>query len=1024
MKINKLTLCNIGPYVSTHVLDFNMLDNSLFLITGATGAGKTYIFDSICFALYGSSSGGMREPKDFLSKYCSKKDKGYVSLDFEIHNKKYNITRVLKQGLDHGNPVIKYECLLKLENGEVITKLNEVKAKINEILGLTLEQFKMVMLIAQGDFYSLINSDSNERQKILRTILNTNKLALFSTNLSDMSRELKNKCSSSLDSIKAIKERFDFDCEFLTYIKGDVLTSNIIKDINLEIINEYNELEKIKNDINKLDKEYEELNVRHSNALSNNTNLELYNNQKKNYLDILSDSDKYKKIENNYDLAIKRNEIYRMFKDYESELNRNNDYLNTINKNKNIINDNTSKLDDLKIKLDKAKNDSLTTSSLEVKKSELLKTIKCINRFNELKNDISLLEKTRNSLKDEINGYNESKIPLLNKIEELTKIATNPSKDSELLDLLTKKNNASDKYKTLEGKIFIINDYLSRINNLKLLDSDLFKARNELNKQKDKLNNYEQEYFKSIAGILAANLTQDSPCPVCGSIHHPNIAKIEGDVSKEELDKLKMLVEYYNTNYNNKKDSFLAFSESTKAVKKNIEDLLECEVDESNVSKTYLNKLKLLSSNLLDVTNKYDEVKKYEDARKSSISDINSLNGKIKLIDDDIASLSQKLNKANEEISSKNGELASLNINDFDLNSINLQINDINKKIILLNNNLENSTNDYNLINNLMIEAKAIIDTTMISYNKSNILLKELKDIYEQKLVEYNFISIDEVMNNLISLDELNNIKASIDNYKNNLSNSLYLLNKYISLGYDKLNLIDLNSIFNEIENVRNLKKELSEKGSILNSKYLKNKNNLDDLIAENSKSEDLYKKYLEISELSDVANGNLSGVRIDFETYYQKQVFDQIIKVASYKYNKMTNGRFYLISGNPKDLKSKAGLEIAVKDNFNGEVRPVASLSGGESFQASMALALAFAEIISARCGGVELNSMFIDEGFGTLDSEMLENTKKILLEIGNSTNRRIGIISHIEELERSISSKVIVKKTDKGSSFVIKND
>ncbi|UKI50114.1 MAG: hypothetical protein L6U99_01215 [Clostridium sp.] len=146
---------------------------------------------------------------------------------------------------------------------------------------------------------------------------------------------------------------------------------------------------------------------------------------------------------------------------------------------------------------------------------------------------------------------------------------------------------------------------------------------------------------------------------------------------------------------------------------------------------------------------------------------------------------------------------------------------------------------------------------------------------------------------------------------------------------------------------------------------------------------------------------------KISFEVYYQLQIFDEILKVANFKFNKMSNGRYELLPGKPKGGNGQIGLEIDVLDLYNGQRRPVSGLSGGESFQASMALALAFSEIIEVKAGGVELNSMFIDEGFGTLDSEMLDNTKKTLLDVGMQTNRRIGIISHIAELERSISSK-----------------
>ena len=234
-----------------------------------------------------------------------------------------------------------------------------------------------------------------------------------------------------------------------------------------------------------------------------------------------------------------------------------------------------------------------------------------------------------------------------------------------------------------------------------------------------------------------------------------------------------------------------------------------------------------------------------------------------------------------------------------------------------------------------------------------------------------------------------------------------------------------IEEIFEEEKNKSSfIYNEANDKYSNNYSNYNMNKKSFDEVTKLSKESTKILSEYNEIESLYNVASGKISGNRVSFEVYYQLQIFEEILKFASYKFNKMTDGRYELLRGAPKGGNGQIGLEIDVRDLYNGEVRPVSGLSGGESFQASMSLALAFSEIIQMKAGGVELNSMFIDEGFGTLDNEMLDNTKKTLLEIGESTNRKIGIISHITELERSIPSKIIVTKSDKGSSFVIKNE
>ena len=134
-------------------------------------------------------------------------------------------------------------------------------------------------------------------------------------------------------------------------------------------------------------------------------------------------------------------------------------------------------------------------------------------------------------------------------------------------------------------------------------------------------------------------------------------------------------------------------------------------------------------------------------------------------------------------------------------------------------------------------------------------------------------------------------------------------------------------------------------------------------------------------------------------------------------KFFKMTNGRYKMVKSSSFSKKSQSGLDIDVLDFYSGEYRSASTLSGGETFQASLSLALSLAEIIQTKSGGIELNSMFIDEGFGTLDKENLELTKKTLLEVAKSSSRIIGIISHVEDIEKSIPNKLLIEKTENGS-------
>ena len=182
---------------------------------------------------------------------------------------------------------------------------------------------------------------------------------------------------------------------------------------------------------------------------------------------------------------------------------------------------------------------------------------------------------------------------------------------------------------------------------------------------------------------------------------------------------------------------------------------------------------------------------------------------------------------------------------------------------------------------------------------------------------------------------------------------------------------------------------------------------------------------YQTLSSLSDTANGELRGrQKIAFEQYVQIVFFRQIIREANKRFQTMTDGRYLLLrreeAGN---LRSQSGLELDVLDHYTGRVRSVQSLSGGESFKASLALALGLADVVQQHAGGIQLDTVFIDEGFGTLDRESLGQALRILDELAGSS-RLAGIISHVEELKERIGRKIIVQRGNAGSTVILSRE
>lgn len=1030
MKLIKLTIANIGPYKGEHIIDFNMLNNSLFLITGPTGSGKSYIFDAICYAVYGRTSGDNREINDLKSKYASIKDLAYVILEFEYHNKKYIIRREPKQLKQNQKKTdgeykvkeVNASAILTMPNGDVIAK--NVDKKMEEIIGLSYDQFKMTMMIAQGDFYSLINADTKEREEIFRKILNTEKLNEFSDKLASAFKEQNDEINKIEGSISTARASFNFGDELDDKIKNDVeILSSIIPLIanRLEADkNKLDELNGIAENNNKLLMK-EKLNL--NNARINNDNVNSYKEALKGYEELLAQKDNFNELDFKINKAKEASKIIDANKKCNDLKLKAQKYL----KLAEILFEDKNNLAKILVQKQndccKIPNINADNKKISEEIANLKKDINELDNFNENITKYEDLIKVKNGLNEDIEKLNKQYSNNKLAIEEINK-KLGVSYDEEInncnLEIQRIKN---EKNKILEYKDSV-SSYINKTKEYITSINDVEKLGRKVNEAKNDCLEYETKYHKSIAGILAKDLLDNKPCPVCGSIHHPNKAILVEEISKAKLDELKNKEKIAIDNYNKANLKLQQISTETTSLKTSLDKILS-DYNIDNIASLYQDSIKKfdnLSAPLEEKLNSLNECKMEQSRQKVKADELAIENEKIL---EKISTKQNALVKNEGDASRIDGEIKA-----------NEHLKGKDKNLLLkreqsLQNEYEENNKNIERLNKELGEAMAKVSENEASIKGNSKLINENEIELDEASKELNNLFASSSINNLeeatrFYLDEmkLKELDSRTSKYKIDISVKESLIDQYKNKGYDKLQILNLDKIQNK---VNNLEKELNDSNKVcqeFNSKYALNENAYKTLLRLQSENEQKLIEYNEVKDLYEVAAGKINGRKISFEVYYQLQIFDEILKVASFKFNRMSNGRYELLPGKPKGGNGQIGLEIDVLDLYNGQRRPVSGLSGGESFQASMALALAFSEIIEIKAGGVELNSMFIDEGFGTLDSEMLDNTKKILLDVGKQTNRRIGIISHIAELERSISSKIVVSKSDKGSSFKIINE
>lgn len=1042
MRIKKIIISAFGPYADKQELDFETkLDGkNMFVITGNTGAGKTTIFDAINFALYGEASGSDREGKSLRSDFAEPTTPTEVELWFSLRGQDYYIKRSPQyfrakqrgEGFTESKPYAEIKLKDKTVSGP-----KEVTRLVEEILGITCDQFKQLVMIPQGEFKKLLNSDSDKKEEIFRKIFGTK---IFS----DIQQNIKSEANSLKKSIEIVQRDREnriraFSCrsgedELNNLISNKDLNVNLILDLFNISINKDMEDEKLikenlsntNDEINNISKELvlaKEVNKKLESLEKYKSEVEKLNFLKSEYklkedklklakkaVTALAYEEKYeekKKSLSKVKEALKLSEAN--LSKHSAELEKAEAIFKEENNKEPLKNELVKKLDEIEKLKEKSLNYESNKGKLEVLKSQskdVNDRIISINKSIEQNNNVikilsAELEKI-NKLKDELNKLSIDEINCNNREEKLSKLMASLNKS---IKEKLRHEKGSDFYEKANK------DYIDKKGTYERLE-DIFR--------------------RNVAGILAKDLLEGEGCPVCGSTHHPSLAVLEvesinEEVVKEakrvteeayerrdkyyrELTKIKAEIDSLKNDYIN--PLFLEiFNEESK------EDLNYC------ISKVIQSK-KLNDEELKIVKGKKDEVEKEiskEDDKTSKRQELEKLNETLRV----------ELKSKNNELVIKEGEVKSqeANLDNIikDFNGEIRTIETLNKEEIQVKTNLEKIKEAYLKAESKLNSIKSIFNQE--SGNKASLenMIKSSEEelsasleLFKNKVMELGFGGYNDYSENKISQDEIESLENDINQFNMKLSNAekIYNLSLEECKGLTNINLESIEVSLAEKNKEKNIE-EAKEKEIYL--RINQNSKILDECLKFNKSIKSEEEKYKNVGKLAKIINGD-NPRKISFERYVLAAYFEDIISAANIRFSQMTCNRFELLRKEELGDKRKGqGLDLEVFDNYTGKSRDVKTLSGGESFKASLSMALGLADVVQSYSGGIQLDTMFIDEGFGTLDPESLDAAIECLVDLQDD-GRIVGVISHVQELKDRIEVKLEVSSTNKGSKAVFK--
>lgn len=1043
MRPLKLTMSAFGPYKAKQEIDFTKLkQRNIFLITGPTGAGKTTIFDGISFAIFGKASGSDRDGENLRSDFADINTLTYVELEFELKGKKYYIKRIPKQlkkrARGEGFTEQKSEVELKYQGAsgtKIISGVSDVNDSISSILGISYDQFRQIIMIPQGEFRELLTSDSQKREDILQKIFGTQSYRKIQEILKDMANLLRNEAENLKNRREENIKKIDYADNLIFKNLCEQENPNIAEvteQLTASIADDKKNVEKIKLILTSADKKINKKQTEIFKTQGNNKNL-ISKNQigiEKNTLELKSQKYEDKRL-----VLIRARKASTIIGIEENYISRQVNAVNKQNESRNI----GLNFLDVQRSLKTSEEEFLIQKNKEPQKNNLIeKKIMLSGYLEKVKN----LENLKKAYLENKIGLGKFKNEKINSKFQIEKLKLDIKAQSIKLE---EARTASSEYIKCKFELERVIQTFGRLKSLsqELLNAEKLnislakkleeKSRAEIEFQKLSVE-YEDKQrllFKGQAGFMADNLSTGIPCPVCGSTNHPSLAKVlEGVPCEDDLKSVKIKMDVSNKKYRADSDEYNKLEAKVfakedvikskvkeiakESEQKNIEfnlELLKAYIVENSISLAALisslqksviglEHKKENEPQILEMLQKQNESLDMEEILFSKVSEkYETIFGEVKVqkgnLDAIISELPQNVTNLKELIAEISTVTAKLDL-------MKITFEKCEKLYIELTKSFERTATQKKSSEKALKEAKEDISKMQVIFLKAvtNAGFSEVEDYKGAKLVG---VKVELLEKSIALFNE--SLKSVRDRFAAAVNDTI------------GLKMEDENILKDELATLKLQKEEINEEKE---NKLFTIKNNLSvfksikDL---NIKLEEKENKYFVIGDLANTARG-FNSEKITFERYVLAAFFDDIIDAANLRLSKMTSSRFEF-SRIVKRTKGSAqsGLELEVFDNYTGKARHVKTLSGGESFKASLSMALGLADVVQSYAGGISLDTIFIDEGFGTLDPESLDGAIECLIELQNS-GRLVGIISHVPELKQRIDARLEIESGKLGST------
>lgn len=1060
MKPIRLTMQAFGSYGEKTEIDFQK-GGDFFLISGDTGSGKSTIFDAMMFALYGEvSTNGSGKENELLSQFVDvRNDKPLVSLVFTAYQhgqeETYKITRTPR----HIRPAKRTGAkqqeegetaeLLMPDGSQYPGKLSDTNRKIEELVGLTADQFRKVVMIAQGEFMDFLRADSKAKTALLRDLLKTRYYDDLTNKLQKQSKEKKDAAKNqrtrmSLIAANAVTEGLpEEDALTLDEAKGTVITAKELQPEQVDALAEV-----LSGVCARLQLQQRELAQRQTAAQKDRDEcmkrIEAAKPLMERFKELESAEKTLQECAAQADEIEKKRGLIGKIRDawaIEPKYQRMKDARDALTDAQTELAAKQQELPQLKQtaanakvrhqQTEKAQQDATALCS-EVT-TKVKKVLETFDALDEAEKALRQVEEADTKAKADAKSAKKALDDFKNQEDAWRKQEAELQGAEAAYEVCKQQNQQyRDLEKSLEELQSSRKDVQEKRRQAEAAAETYVGATQKYQRAKTAYDDYRLAFLNAQAGLLARELAPGKPCPVCGALEHPapcQLTQENQQLNREELDRRRKAADdaakAQETAASEAKSARDVLEVQQKAATEQERKLVEnaTNIRESvsmataaDVEAMLTAWLPELQSASKSVQAKVDALKKVRENLDGAKAERDKLEKAAADAQETAKSTAVKKAEAEKTWNLHQEELSSSAYRTRgDAVAQRTQAQEAKQKAEAA---ASQAAEKERQAQKAETECTARIQQLNEEMPQKQANAEEFNQQYQQTMAEK---SLDEAQWRQLTADydaeepdRLQKVVSEFDQRKSKAEGQCATAQKAIA-GREKPNMEQLEAASKAAESAL---KEVSDALKAAENLHSGNANVLKDLREGRDPLAKACQAANTAQHLSDVMGGSESGNRMNLETFVQRSYIGKILCDANRRFRDMSNGQFELKLINVEDAgegKNK-GLDLEVYSIVTGKTRSVNTLSGGESFMAALSLALGMADQIQAATAAIHLDVMFIDEGFGSLSDNARNEAVNILKEMAGK-QRQIGIISHVSELKDEIENQLIVKKDDRGS-------